>query len=143
MTDKEFRHLRRADLIDIIYELQSNEVQLQEEIKELKTQLADKRLKIAKVGSIAEAAVSLNGFFESAQATANQYLQEIHHAKVLADKKVKQAEEKAAAIVAEAKEESEKILAAAGNIQEISVSETEKPSSAGIEQPEVQCNEQI
>lgn len=74
---------------------------------------------------------------------ANQYLQEIHHAKVLADKKVKQAEEKAAAIVAEAKEESEKILAAAGNIQEISVSETEKPSSAGIEQPEVQCNEQI
>lgn len=42
MTDKEFRHLRRADLIDIIYELQSNEVQLQEEIKELKTQLADK-----------------------------------------------------------------------------------------------------
>ena len=63
MTDKEFRHLRRADLIDIIYELQSNEVQLQEEIKELKTQLADKRLKIAKAGSIAEAAVSLNGFF--------------------------------------------------------------------------------
>lgn len=45
--------------------------------------------------------------------------------------------------MAEAKEESEKILAAAGNIQEISVSETEKPSSAGIEQPEVQCNEQI
>lgn len=143
MTDKEFRHLRRADLIDIIYELQSNELKLQGEIDQLKEQLADKRIKISKAGSIAEAAVSINGFFECAQATANQYLQEIHRAKVLADRKIKQAEEQAAAIVAEAKEEREKILAAAGNEQDISVSETEEPSSAGIEQPEVQGDEQI
>ncbi len=143
MTDKEFRHLRRADLIDIIYELQSNELKLQGEIDELKEQLADKRIKISKAGSIAEAAVSINGFFECAQATANQYLQEIHRAKVLADRKIKQAEEQAAAIVAEAKEEREKILAAAGNEQDIPVSETEEPSSAGIEQPEVQGDEQI
>lgn len=43
MTDKEFRHLQPCGFNCIIYELQSNEVQLQEEIKELKTQLADKQ----------------------------------------------------------------------------------------------------
>lgn len=110
MTDKEFRHLRRAELIDIIYELQNNEAELQEEISVLKKQLEDKQLKISKAGSIAEAAVSLNGFFECAQATANQYLQEIYRARKKAEQKLQQAEAKAKAIVAEALEQAEKIL---------------------------------
>ncbi len=134
MTDKEFRHLRRADLIDIIYELQKNSDKLQHENDTLRRQLEDKELKISKAGSIAEAAVSLNGFFECAQATANQYLQEIHRVRIKTEQKLEQAEAKAEAIIADATEEAKRIIEAAQ-------AESDRMSghtiSAQEEQPEV------
>lgn len=79
MTDKEFRRLKRAELIDIIYELQGNEKKLQEEINCLRQKLEKKELNISKVGSIAEAVLTLNHVFETAQAAADQYIQEVQN----------------------------------------------------------------
>ena len=77
MADKGIRHLKRAELIEIIYELQNSETQLQKENAALKQQLQDRTIKLEQAGSIAEAALKLNDVFEAAQAAANQYLDEI------------------------------------------------------------------
>lgn len=78
MTDKEFKRLGRADLIEIIYQLQKNEQQLRAELDAANAQLESKQLKLSKAGSIAEAVVGLNQVFESAQAAADQYLEQLH-----------------------------------------------------------------
>lgn len=77
MTDKEFKRLSRAQLIDIIYQLQLQIDKLNEEKQELESKLKDKRLRLKSVGNIAEAALEINNCFRSAQNAAKQYLNEI------------------------------------------------------------------
>ena len=77
MTDKELRKLKRTDLLELLIE-QSKEVEsLKQRIGELEAELADRRLLIYKSGSIAEAALKLNGVFEAAEAAAQEYLENI------------------------------------------------------------------
>ena len=77
MTDKEFKRLSRAQLIDIIYQLQLQVDKLTEKNQSLEDALADKRLRIENAGSLAEAALELNDCFRNAQNAADQYLDEI------------------------------------------------------------------
>ena len=77
MTDKEFKRLSRAQLIDIIYQLQLQIDKLNEEKQLLENELNDKRLRMNNVGNIAEAALEINNCFLSAQKAAEQYLNEI------------------------------------------------------------------
>ena len=77
MTDKEFKRLSRAQLIDIIYQLQLQVDTVTEQNRELEKALADKRLRISNAGSLAEAALEINDCFKSAQNAAEQYLNEI------------------------------------------------------------------
>ena len=80
MTDKALRRLSRAALIEIIYTLQEQNAQLKGENTELRQTLDDKVLKVSAAGSIAEAALKLNGVFEAAQAAADQYLTSVRAA---------------------------------------------------------------
>ncbi len=77
MTDKELRHLSRAELIDIIYELQKRNNEKEAQMQEMRNALDERTLRISKAGSIAEAAISVNGVVEAAQAAAEQYLASI------------------------------------------------------------------
>ena len=77
MTDKEFKRLSRAQLIDIIYQLQLQIDELNEQKKTLKNARDDKRIRIEKTGNLAEAALEINNCFLSAQKAAEQYLNEI------------------------------------------------------------------
>ena len=77
MTDKEFKRLSRAQLIDIIYQLQLQLDKVNEEKRELEGELADKRLRLSTAGNLAEAALEINDCFRSAQNAAEQYLNEI------------------------------------------------------------------
>ena len=77
MTDKEFKKLSRAQLIDIIYQLQLQIEKLNTEKQELESELKDKRLRLSNAGNIAEAALEINNCFRSAQNAAEQYLNEI------------------------------------------------------------------
>ena len=108
MTDKEFKRLSRAQLIDIIYKLQLELDKVNEEKQELESKLADKRLRLQSAGNIAEAALEINDCFRSAQNAAEQYLNEIkaireetkaEHQRILA-----QAQAEAESIIAGAKE---------------------------------------
>ena len=79
MTEKEVRKLSRLQLLEILVE-QANEIeQLKAELKETKEQLADRKIVIEQSGSLAEAALRLNGVFEAAQRAADQYLENIFH----------------------------------------------------------------
>ena len=77
MTDKEFKRLSRAQLIDIIYQFQLQIDTLTEKNQELERELADKRLRLRDAGNIADAALEINDCFRSAQNAAEQYLNEI------------------------------------------------------------------
>ena len=108
MTDREFRRLTREDLLDIIYELQRRTQQLEQENETIRKQLSDRTVKLENAGSIAEAALALNGVFEAAQAAADQYLAQVHAAneqsQQLADRIVADAQRKATAIVQQAQQ---------------------------------------
>lgn len=57
MTDKELRKLSRAELIDILFELQTQNENLTAVNRELAAQLESRQLQITEAGSIAEAAL--------------------------------------------------------------------------------------
>ena len=103
MTDKEFKKLKRSDLISIIYEYQKKQDELMAEIDSIRTELDEKRIKISNAGSIAEAVVGLDRLFETAQQTADDYLAQVKSM-------VEDAEKKAADIIAEAEKKATEIL---------------------------------
>ena len=106
MTDREFKRLSRAQLIDIIYQLQVKQEELTEENLKLKEELADKRIRLRQAGNIAEAALSIHNVMESAQAAAAQYLEEIRQMKAetaeLCRTTLEKAKAEAAAIINQA-----------------------------------------
>jgi DNA repair exonuclease SbcCD ATPase subunit len=77
MTDKEFKRLSRAQLIEIIYRFQLELDKANEEKQQLESELADERLRMQSAGNIADAALEMNNCFRSAQDAAEQYLNEI------------------------------------------------------------------
>ena len=106
MTDKEFKRLSRAQLIDIIYKLQLELEKVNEEKQELESKLADKRLRLQSAGNIAEAALEINDCFRSAQNAAEQYLNEIKAIR-------EETEAERQRILAQAQAEAEAIIASA------------------------------
>ena len=117
MTDKEFKRLNRAQLIDIIYQLQLQVESLSNEKLELEESLKNRRIRIDNAGNLAEAALSINDCFQTAQNAAEQYISEIKE-------KYDEAERQSAEIIAKAREEALAIIAAAKRIR--SDYETEK-----------------
>ena len=107
MTDKEFKRLSRAQLIDIIYQLQVEIDKLNEEKQDLENELADKRLRLSNAGNIAQAALEINDCFRSTQNAAEQYLNEIkalrEEAEAERQRILARAQAEADAIIADAK----------------------------------------
>lgn len=77
MTKKELRRLSRGDLLEMLID-QSVELEgVRERCTAAEAALAQRELALSKAGSIAEAALQLNGIFEAAEAAAQQYLEEL------------------------------------------------------------------
>lgn len=81
MTDKELQKLKRGELLELLLEqskenesLKKQIEELQENTKSLQEKLADRKIELEKAGSIAEAALQLNGVYAAAEASAKQYL---------------------------------------------------------------------
>ena len=107
MTDKEFKRLNRSQLIDIIYQLQIKQEELEEENLKLKEELADKRIRLNQAGNIAEASLVIHNVMQAAQDAAEQYLEEIRIMREETDEKcqhlLEDARKEADAIVAQTK----------------------------------------
>ena len=78
MTENEMKKLSRADLLELLLQERKENESLRAEIESLKSQLDDHILEIKKAGSLAEAALQLNGVFEAAENAAHQYLENIY-----------------------------------------------------------------
>ena len=108
MTDKELRHMSRGELLQmLITQIEENNA-LQEQLEQAEAQLQDRQIAAEQAGSLAEAALSLNGIFQAAQAAADQYLENIQRMNSEQEDVCRQiqagAEKKAEKIVQEAEE---------------------------------------
>lgn len=110
MTNKELRKLSRAELIDILFELQTQNENLTAENRELAAQLESRQLQITEAGSIAEAALRLNGVFEAAQAAADQYVRCTKDSLAIAERTLAAAKRQADTLVQEATAQAQKLL---------------------------------
>lgn len=75
MTDNQLQKLKRAELLDLLLEIEQENEALAEENRSLREQLNGKELNVAEAGSLAEAALRVSGVFEAAQQAADTYLE--------------------------------------------------------------------
>ena len=113
MTDKELRRLSRSELLEMLIAQTEENSQLKIRLEQAEAQLRDRRIEIDKAGSLAEAALSLNGVFQAAEAAAQQYLENIQRISSQQDAICRSLKEKAAQIRQEAQAYSEKVHAEA------------------------------
>lgn len=140
MADKEMKHLSRAELIDIIYELQKQNDEKDTQLQKMQAALEERTIRLANAGSIAEAALSISGVFEAAQAAADQYLTSIRDAEAAKLEKQKEAEWQQKRLQEEANRKAEEaVLLAKGQAQRI-VEEAEAQAAAKWEAFEQRAN---
>lgn len=77
MTDRDLKKLSRADLLELLLEQRKINARLYTELQDAKEKLACREIEIATAGSLAEAALRLNGVFEAADQAAKQYLENV------------------------------------------------------------------
>lgn len=103
MTDRELKKMSRAALGKRLLEVMQENEELRCQLRIAGEKLADRQLRLENAGSIAEAAISVNGVFEAAQEAAAQYLENI---RVLS----KQQEEICAGLDAQSRRDAERLL---------------------------------
>lgn len=77
MTEKELQKLNRADLLELMTSLAEESEVLRKNIDILNSKINARTIMINEAGSIAEAALKINGVFDAAQEAANQYLDNV------------------------------------------------------------------
>ena len=77
MTDKDLKRLRRDELLEILIAQSKKMDQMQAELDAARAALDSREILLREAGSIAEAALRINGVVEAAQAAAQQYLENI------------------------------------------------------------------
>ena len=75
MTEKELRKLNRYQLLELLVMETEQNQKLRAELELAQQQLQQRHLQMAELGSLAEAALQLNGVFEAAQRAADDYLE--------------------------------------------------------------------
>ena len=74
MTDKELRKLRRVELLELLVDQAAEMEELRRQLDQANEALAQRKIQLEEAGSIAEAALRLNGVFEAADKAAQEYL---------------------------------------------------------------------
>lgn len=117
MTDRDLRKMNRKELLELLIASEKENDQLKEQLQQQTVQLQNRELQIKNAGSIAEAALVLNGVFESADRAAAQYLENIKRCseqqQSIYDRIVSEAEQKAKEILDNAESEKQKKIKAA------------------------------
>ena len=80
MNNKELRKLRRRDLLEIILEQTKRIENLELELETLKEKYNNRKVELAKVGTLAEASLHLTEIFKAADEAANIYMMNIEEA---------------------------------------------------------------
>ena len=95
MTDKEIKQMSRSELLELlIAQMEENEI-LRNRLEKVEAELQSRQISLDKAGSIAEAALLLNGVFQSAEEAARQYLENIRNLSEKQEEVCRQLEEQA------------------------------------------------
>lgn len=81
MIDGDLRKLSKNELISLLIERDRQADALALRAEELTREVANRQLATKNIGSIAEAALAVNGVFQSAQRAADQYLATVYEMK--------------------------------------------------------------
>jgi hypothetical protein len=93
MTEKELLKLKRSEMLEIML-AQSREIdELRKELAEVKARLEDRRIKVRKAGSLAEASLQLTNIFEEAQKAADLYVENIRRRALQKEARLEQTKE--------------------------------------------------
>lgn len=74
MTEKDLKKLNRYQLLEMLIVQTERADQLQARLEETQRKLEDQEIKIATLGSIAEASLQITGVIEAAQKAADLYV---------------------------------------------------------------------
>ncbi len=74
MTEKELKKLSKNELYDILLKQIKDNETLRSQVAQLNNCLSDRTIAVKEIGSIAEAALAVNGVFTAAQKAADEYL---------------------------------------------------------------------
>lgn len=77
MTDKELKHLNRAELLELLLAQTEENERLKQQLQDARAQLEDRRLLMEECGTMAEAALKLNGVFDAVDKAVRQYLENV------------------------------------------------------------------
>ena len=120
MTERELRRMSRTELLELL-------IQQGELIEQLQTKLSaaekavnaaekaakDRKLELTEIGSIAEAALKLNGVFEAADKAVKQYVEGVKRVSLeqaaVCERREAESKREAERILAEARQESVRI----------------------------------
>ena len=89
MTNKEIRRLSKIQILTLLHQQEEEIERLSALNNQLTNELESRTLKIEETGSLAQAALTINGVFQAAQDAADQYLDNI---KIIQEEKTKEAE---------------------------------------------------
>lgn len=121
MMDKELKRLSRAELLEMLLAQVEENKKLKSCLDEMQAQLDNRQIMLNEAGSIAEAALRLNGVFQSAETAAAQYLENIRRLsgeeEVVCQRIEEEARKKADVIYAEADAYSRQIHSQADQYQ--------------------------
>lgn len=109
MTSKELRRLSRRDLLELLIHEQRENGELQTRVAALERERNERLISIEKAGSLAEAALVLNGIFADADKATMQYKENIQRCSEEQEKAyesiVRAAEQRAKEIISAAESE--------------------------------------
>lgn len=104
MNDKELRRLGRKDLLELLIEQTRKNLELQNKIELLESELKEKRLVLSESGSLAEAALRLSNMFSDADKAAELYLDNIRTNEVESKRVLEDAKNKAEEMLLDAEQ---------------------------------------
>lgn len=113
MSNQNLKKLKRVELLQLLVDQMKENDALRSENRQLLKKLEDRKLAVRNCGSLAEAALQVNGVFAAAEEAAKQYLDNIQALSGQADRTVAEARQAAQTILHNAQSESAQLVAQA------------------------------
>ncbi len=77
MNDRDLKNMNRQELLELILAQSRRIQQLEQALSDAEERAQSREIRLANCGSIAEAALSLSGFFEAADRAARLYIENV------------------------------------------------------------------
>ena len=137
VNEKDLSQLNRRELLEMLLQQSRNMDELRIQLEEAEKKIKEREIAVANAGSIAKAALELNGVFEHAQNAADQYLENIRRLNENADAVYAEKREETEQYCRNLSEKAEKILSDAKR----SRTEAEEACAALAKQNDLRCAE--